>query len=181
MLVSQYKKRRCFAMRVSKRKGFTLVELLIVIVVIGILASAMMLSSGSASESAKASSAIAELRNVKAATLLWFTDRAGATESDLRAMWALDWWTAGSEVTRGIAAYMDNPEKGNLFVNGQYVGIYLLIYNGNEYWISLAYHGSAGQNVLSKIATMGAGTIFVGSSNNPYHPTNKALAWIRVR
>ena len=47
------------------RKGFTLVELLIVIIIIGILAAAMLLSSGAATETARASNAIAEMRSIK--------------------------------------------------------------------------------------------------------------------
>ncbi|MBQ7544543.1 MAG: type II secretion system protein [Synergistaceae bacterium] len=58
----------------SKRKGFTLVELLIVIVVIGILAAMMMLSSTEAVSSAKATKIIADMRNIRTAVLAWYTD-----------------------------------------------------------------------------------------------------------
>ncbi|MBQ7544544.1 MAG: type II secretion system protein [Synergistaceae bacterium] len=61
-------------MKSIKRKGFTLVELLIVIVVIGILAAMMMLSSTEAVSSAKANNIISNLRNLKTATLSWYTD-----------------------------------------------------------------------------------------------------------
>ncbi len=56
------------------RKGFTLVELLIVIVVIGILSAMMMLSSTEAMSSAKASNIVSNLRNLKTATLAWYAD-----------------------------------------------------------------------------------------------------------
>ena len=54
-----------------KRSGFTLVELLIVIVVIGVLSTMMMLSSTEAVSSAKASNIISNLRNWKTAALEW--------------------------------------------------------------------------------------------------------------
>ncbi len=57
-----------------KRKGFTLVELLIVIVVIGILSAMMMLSSSEAVSSAKATAIISDLRNLKTAVLAYFAD-----------------------------------------------------------------------------------------------------------
>ena len=61
-------------MNFSKRKGFTLVELLIVIVVIGVLSAMMMISSTEAVSSAKAATIVSNLRNIKIATLSWYID-----------------------------------------------------------------------------------------------------------
>ncbi|MBQ4431624.1 MAG: type II secretion system protein, partial [Synergistaceae bacterium] len=67
--------------RNMKRKGFTLVELLIVIVVIGILSAMMMLSSTEAVSSAKASNIVSNLRNMKTAALAYYVDNVDTYDS----------------------------------------------------------------------------------------------------
>lgn len=57
-----------------KHKGFTLVELLIVIVVMGILASMMTLSSSESVSTARASNIISNLRNFSMAAMAFYTD-----------------------------------------------------------------------------------------------------------
>lgn len=57
-----------------KRKGFTLMELLIVIVVIGILSAMMILSSTEAVTTAKATKIMADLTHIRKAVLAWYFD-----------------------------------------------------------------------------------------------------------
>ena len=71
--------------REMKRKGFTLVELLIVIVIIGILSAMMMISSSEAVSSAKAAGIVNNLRAMKIAALSYYeehADTAGTIKND---------------------------------------------------------------------------------------------------
>jgi general secretion pathway protein G len=58
----------------SGKGGFTLVELLIVVMIIGILAGMMLLSAGSATDSAETAKIINDLRSLKGAALLYYVD-----------------------------------------------------------------------------------------------------------
>ena len=69
-------------MKDFNRKGFTLVELLIVIVVIGVLSTMMMLSSTEAVSSAKAATIISDMRNLKTAALEFYADNMSALTKD---------------------------------------------------------------------------------------------------
>ena len=55
----------------AANRAFTLVELLIVIIIIGILAGALMLYSGSATDKAQAVKIVSNLKNIKSAMLLY--------------------------------------------------------------------------------------------------------------
>jgi general secretion pathway protein G len=65
----------------KKRTGFTLVELLIVIIIISILAGSMLLVAGSATDKAEATKIVSDLRGLKAAALMYYADKtsSGAT------------------------------------------------------------------------------------------------------
>ena len=66
----------------TKRKGFTLVELLIVVVIIGVLTSMMSISSTSAVDSAKASAIIGNLSTMKKAALALYIESEDVANGD---------------------------------------------------------------------------------------------------
>ncbi len=90
-----------------KRKGFTLVELLIVIVVIGVLSAMMMLSSTEAVTSAKASNIVSNLRNLKTAALAYYVDNYDAAEAE-------------SFTTLDTASVLNYMSSGSADIGGEY-------------------------------------------------------------
>ena len=91
-----------------KAKGFTLIELLIVIIIIGILAGMMMLSTGAATDKAKATAVLSDMRNIKAATVMMYTDNDNK--------WPSDDSTVGNSVEgtnpNSIDKYLDSKPTG---------------------------------------------------------------------
>ncbi|MDR3353816.1 MAG: type II secretion system GspH family protein [Synergistaceae bacterium] len=83
---------------IGRRGGFTLVELLIVIMIIAILAGMMMLATGSATDSAEAAKLINDLRAAKSAALLLYIDEEA-------------WPSSGDVKTAGVSLdkYTDRP------------------------------------------------------------------------
>ena len=69
----------------KKSKGFTLVELLIVIIIIGILAGMMMLSTGGATAKAEATKIVSDMRNMKAAAIMVYADNS-VWPTDIRSL-----------------------------------------------------------------------------------------------
>ena len=95
-MMSEMKKR---LQRRGARKGFTLVELLIVIIIIGILAGAMMMVAGRSRDTAEATRIISDLRTMKSAVLVWLVDQSVPDQT----------WDNLDEDPTPLNAYLDKP------------------------------------------------------------------------
>jgi prepilin-type N-terminal cleavage/methylation domain-containing protein len=84
------------------RVGFTLVELLIVIVIIGILSGVLMYASFTTTDSAKAAVLVSNLRNAKAAGIVWLAENPYSSDVDL----AFEW--TGANMADNLKRYVDN-------------------------------------------------------------------------
>ena len=85
------------------KKGFTLIELLIVIAIIGILASALLVSFGGARQSARDARRLSDLRQVQAALELYFNKSGNYPLGVMGSSWGsleTTLTTAGIGVTR---------------------------------------------------------------------------------
>ena len=71
-------------MRKDARKAFTLVEMLIVIIVIGILAGLMMISSGSATDKAEETRCVADRRSIRSALNIYRAEHGAITSADIK-------------------------------------------------------------------------------------------------
>lgn len=94
----------------TRRSGFTLVELLIVILIIAILAGMLLLATGGATDSAKASKIISDLRSAKSAAMLMMLDSGPETIRELAIDQTnkFDWYSLAISLDK----YMDRPIFG---------------------------------------------------------------------
>jgi general secretion pathway protein G len=93
----------------ARKSGFTLVELLIVIMIIAILAGMMMLATGSATDGAEATKVINDLRNLKGAALMFFMDE--------------NQWPATSSAAGSLDKYMDRAFAADTSSTRRYDGL----------------------------------------------------------
>ena len=139
--------------RNMKRRGFTLVELLIVIVVIGVLSAMMMLSSTEAVSSARASNIVSNLRNLKTAALAFYVDHVDSYDKS-----NVDTNANISGKKEAIMKYMGND-------GGNVTGDYGFTGTNSDTWY-VYYHIQNDANVKLKLAGRAGSTNLVGADSN---------------
>ena len=169
-----------------KRKGFTLVELLIVIVVIGILSAMMMLSSTEAVSSARASNVVSNLRNIKTAVLSWYTDNLNRVvkEGNEYKIYTKDSTTDKTNLltfttTKGgdseFLAYLSNgstisfKDKGNAAA-GDYILTEQTNTSGGRSWY-VGFRIGTDKNLQGKIASRASSVGLTGGKNTDVNKT----------
>ena len=102
-----------------KGRGFTLVELLIVIVIIGILAGSLLLVMGAGTDKANATKIASDMRTLKASLLMYYADNGTFVEvPDFSAANSLDVYldrTPNSELG-AYSVLQDSSSPNNYFV-----------------------------------------------------------------
>jgi general secretion pathway protein G len=158
----------------TRKGGFTLVELLIVIVIISILAGMMLLATGSATDNAEAVKVTNDLRYLKSAALLFYSDH-------------LLWPVAGSEAA--LNNYSDRPIVRNGGVGRYDVTIGAEYSDPNDTTIArtnigLTLEGAAATaGVRNKLAKKAAVTGLLNAANTATTPYdgNGSAVWMNMR
>ena len=163
--------RRKIAMK-KARKGFTLVELLIVIGVIGILSAMAMIGGSEANNIAQASKIVEEMRVIGAAMNNYYADNRSAIEKEM----VKEGGDVPTLIKTGIEAYMKNTDSIEVVASGKSAtkGMYsITVVNGSEWWLTYTLPAAGtkvGKILANKAASEGLkgkddGTDFDGATS----------------
>lgn len=120
------------------KRAFTLVEVLIVIIIIGILAGLIMLSSGSATDTAERTRCVADRRSLRSALYIFRVEKGGTTSADLSATL--------KEVLEKMFDNGQGTVSGDSEIDGicPSKGIYDVTVSDDKYLIACSVHGGDG-------------------------------------
>lgn len=147
----------------TKRKGFTLMEILILFAIISILGGVMALVNKNASSSAQANHIIHDFRNLKTAAMLWHNDNPKSTTHDRKAI--LQYLNSKSMVE-----ITDTPAK-----NGGYI---FKVADGGKVW----YAGreiSNDSRIRSKLSAKADSSGLLGSDMKSIY-NNDSHIWVQI-
>lgn len=132
----------------GRSQGFTLVEMLIVIIIIGILAGMMMVSTGPATDKAEATRIASDMRSIKTACVMYYADNGKWPE----------------EINESFDKYLDVPISDS--------GDFSLSTSKNVLW--LEYSGgklAEGNGVSERLKLMAKETgLYASASETPSDP-----------
>ncbi len=164
-------------MRRTRCAGFTVVELLVVMIIIAILAGAMLLTHWGGESSARAIAVLSDLRVMKAGAFLFFAESPDVLPVE------------GVNYAEALGKYMDNQRIINDPVH------YALFVSAGIWWVGVKVDGSENSRVREliegKAVAQGSSMALYGSDDienppvavvpsNLYKKSNSAV-WTRAR
>ena len=151
-----------------RESGFTIVELLIVIVVIGILAAISLVAYGSIQANAKYSAYRSEIGSINKAILMYYADNGAYPGGAVGSCWTNQATGTGNFITGLAPTYMPKIPDVISYSGGQNYYAYCFTANGADYKVMRIVPGGA---TLPSIETAGSTTI------DPVRPTRAWGFW----
>ncbi len=147
----------------TTRKGFTLIEILILSAIIGVLSGTMALMNRNAVSSVQANHIIHDFRNLKTAAILWQNDNPKSATHDRKAI--LQYLNSKSMVE-----ITDTPAN-----NGSYI---LKVANNGKTWY-VGREISNDSRIRSKLTAKATSSKLLGSDMKTTY-NNDSQVWVRV-
>ena len=157
----------------KKYKGFTLIEILIVLVVIGILSSMMVIASNESTTTAKASNIVSNLRNFSMAAMAYYTDN-------------VDHLTSDSDLTKNVKKYLHNegdiPDKDE----NKEIKYHVIRDDQNTWWAMYDFGSTADSRVQEKLSGRAESANLLGTKTNTPPTTestykSERYVWLKIR